>query len=148
MFVFQYIHMMLSTLFLGDLLKNLGKCVTTLHFSNSSSDCFRTVLNIPSFYHYAIHWFTFHVDGHSLLSSFWIWSFRISPFPLFSFLFFFQYVPSLLIASFLPFLLITLALSVLQRLPKWYQDFLRWRDWTHQHMVTMLSLFSGKCQLI
>ena len=47
MFVFQYIHMMLSTLFLGDLLKNLGKCVTTLHFSNSSSDCFHTVLNIP-----------------------------------------------------------------------------------------------------
>lgn len=85
MFVFQYIHMMLSTLFLGDLLKNLGKCVTTLHFSNSSSDCFHTVLNIPSFYHYAIHWFTFHVDGHSLLSSFWIWSFLISPFPFFFF---------------------------------------------------------------
>ena len=64
-----------------------------------------------------------------------------------SFLLFSPCVPSLLIASFLTFLLITLALSVFQRLPKWYHDFLRWWDWTHQHMVTMLSLSSEKCQL-
>ena len=138
MFVFHDIHMILSILFPGDLLRKLDKFVTTLHSSYSSIDCFHTVLNISlSFYHYAIHWFTFHVDGHSLLSSFWIWS---------SFLFhhfhcFFPYVPSLLIASFLPFLLIILALYIFQWLPKWYHDSLRWRDWTHQHMVTMLSCF-------
>lgn len=124
MFVFQYIHMMLSTLFLGDLLKNLGKCVTTLHFSNSSSDCFHTVLNIPCpsiITPYIVSLFTWMAIHFCPV-------FGYDPF-LFHhfhcFFFFFQYVPSLLIASFLPFLLITLALSVLQRLPKWYQDFLR-----------------------
>ena len=75
MFVFHDIHMILSILFPGDLLRKLDKFVTTLHSSYSSIDCFHTVLNISlSFYHYAIHWFTFHVDGHSLLSSFWIWT--------------------------------------------------------------------------
>ena len=47
MFLFHYIHMMLSTLFPGDLLKKLGKFITTLYSNNSSSDCFHTVLNIP-----------------------------------------------------------------------------------------------------
>ena len=144
MLLFHAIHMMLSILFPDDLLRILGKFVTTLHSSNSSSNCYHCVEHTLSFYHYAIHWLTFHMDRHSLLSSFWIWS---------SFLFhhfccFFPLCLSLLIASFLPFFLITLALSLFQSLPKWYPDFLRWRDWTHQHMVAMLSLFSEKCQLI
>ena len=47
MFVFHDIHLTVSILFPGDLLRKLGKFVTTLHSSNSSSDCFHTVLNIP-----------------------------------------------------------------------------------------------------
>lgn len=47
MFVFHDIHVMLSILFPGDLLRKLGKFVTTLHSRNSSSDCFHTVLNSP-----------------------------------------------------------------------------------------------------
>ena len=62
-----------------------------------------------------------------------------------SFLLFSPCVPSLLIASFLTFLLITLALSVFQILPKLYHDFLKWCHWTNQRMVIMLSLFSEKC---
>lgn len=120
MFVFHVIHMMLSILFPGDLVRKLGKFVTTHHSSNSSSDCFHTVLNIPCpsiitpsigslFTWMAIQFCP--VFGCEPLSS--------------SFLLYFPYVPSLLIASFLPFLLITLALSVFQRLPKLYHDFLR-----------------------
>ena len=47
MFVFHDIHVTLSLLFPVDLLKKLGKFVTTLHSSKSFSDCFHTVLNIP-----------------------------------------------------------------------------------------------------
>ena len=47
MVVFPDIHVTLSILFPGDLLRKLGKSVTTLHSSNSSSDCFHTVLSIP-----------------------------------------------------------------------------------------------------
>lgn len=46
MFVFHGIYMKLSILFPGDLLKKLGKFLTTLHSSNSSSDCFHVVLTI------------------------------------------------------------------------------------------------------
>lgn len=74
MLLFHAIHMMLSILFPDDLLRILGKFVTTLHSSNSSSNCYHCVEHTLSFYHYAIHWLTFHMDRHSLLSSFWIWS--------------------------------------------------------------------------
>ena len=47
MVVFPDIHVMLSILSPGDLLRKLSKFVTTLHSSNSSSDCFHTVLSIP-----------------------------------------------------------------------------------------------------
>ena len=74
MFVFHDIHLTVSILFPDDRLIKLGKSVTTLHSSNSSwlfSHCTEHSL---SFYHYTVHWLTFHVDGHSLLSNFWIWT--------------------------------------------------------------------------
>ena len=112
MFVFHDIHVTLSILFPGDLLRKLGKFVTTLHSSNSSSDCFHTVLNIPfllSLQHPLAH---FSRGWPFTSGQFWDMNlFLISSFLLFS-----PYVPPLLIASFLPFLLVTLALSVFQRL--------------------------------
>ena len=106
MFVFHDIHVMLSILFPGDLLRKLGKFVTTLHSSNSSSDYFHTVLNIPfllSLQHPLAH---FSRGWPFTSGQFWDMNlFLISSFLLFS-----PYVPSLLIASFLPFLLVTLAL--------------------------------------
>ena len=112
MFVFHGIYMKLSILFPGDLLKKLGKFLTTLHSSNSSSDCFHVVLTIscpllitPSTGS-LFTWLSFllyPVFGCDPLSHF-IPSIVV------------PYVPSLLIASFFPFLLITLVLSVSPRL--------------------------------
>lgn len=110
-----------SILFPDDLLRILGKFVTTLHSSNSSSNCYHCVEHTLSFYHYAnplahsFTWTDIHfcpVFGYDPLSYFII-SVVFSP------------CLSLLIASFLPFFLVTLALSLFQSLPKWYPDFLR-----------------------
>ena len=70
MLVFHDMHLMLSILFPDDLLRKLGKFVTILHSSNSSSDCYDCIEHSLSFYHYVILWLTFHADHHSLLSSF------------------------------------------------------------------------------
>ena len=58
MVVFPDIQVTLSILFPGDLLRKLGKSVTTLHSSNSSSDCFHTVLNIPWSLHHPLAHFS------------------------------------------------------------------------------------------
>ena len=71
MLIFHDIHLTVSILFPDDVLRKLGKFLTTLHSSNSSSDCcYHCIEHSLSFYHYAIHWLTFQVDGHSLLYSF------------------------------------------------------------------------------
>ena len=127
MVVFPDIHVMLSILSPGDLLRKLSKFVTTLHSSTSSSDCFHTVLSIPCpsiiipsigslFTWVAIHFWP--VFGYEPLSYFII----SVVFPLCSIIThcIFSTFPSCHIGF------------VFQRLPKCYHDFLRWRDWTHQ----------------
>ena len=144
MVVFPDIHVTLSILFPGDLLRKLGKFVTTLHSSNSSSDCFHTVLNIPCpsiitpsigslFMWVAIHFWP--VFGNEPLSYFII----SVVFPLCSIIThcIFSTFPSCHIGF-----------VCLPETSQWYHDFLRWWDWTHQHMVIMSSLFSEQCQFI
>ena len=113
--------------FLGDLLKNIGKFVITLHSSN-----FQWLLP-----HSLEHSLPFYQIGPPS----WGCPFISIQFFNVSFLIFFPLmfpcVPSLLIASFsISILSYWLSLSP-QDSPNLYHNFLRGRNWTTWHMVTM-----------